>query len=256
MSSIMDLFMSGHSKWSQIKRKKGLKDQQRGLLFSKLSRLISIAVAESGIADPSNNIKLRMAISQAKNANMPKENITRAIEKGSGPDESTLQEHIYEGFGPEGTVFLVYVTTDNQNRTFTEIKHSFEKNNGKVGSKGSVSYLFKKCGIVVVNKSQEKEEFVFKFADEIGCFDIDEDNDHYFLYFPFENIGKAHELKILNTEVSPEMDFKPLSYVKITEPEVAKKVLNLVSHLENCEDVHKVFSNFDISEDIMHNLEV
>src|SRR3989344_64979 len=105
--------MSGHSKWSQIKRKKGLKDQQKGVLFSKLSRLISIAVAEGGTADTSNNIRLRMAISHAKNANMPKENINRAVEKGSsGPDKSMIKEHIYEGFGPNGTVFVVYATSD------------------------------------------------------------------------------------------------------------------------------------------------
>lgn len=256
MSSIMDLFMSGHSKWSQIKRKKGLKDQQKGALFSKLSRLISIAVSEGGSTDPSNNIKLRMAISQAKNANMPKDNITRAIEKGSGPDKSTLKEHIYEGFGPEGTVFVVHTTTDNQNRTFTEIKHSFERNHSKVGSQGSVTYLFKKCGLLIINKADEDEEVIFKLADAINSFDLSEDKEHYFIYFPFENIGKAHDLKILKNEISPELDYKPLAYVKITEPEVAKKILNLVSDLENIEDVHKVFSNFDISEDIMHNLEV
>ena len=121
--------MSGHSKWSQIKRKKGLKDQQKGALFSKLSRLISLAVSESGISDPDNNIRLRMAIFQAKNANMPKENITRAIEKGSGPDKERLQELIYEGFGPSGSVFIIYTTTDNQTRTHTELKHAFEKKN-------------------------------------------------------------------------------------------------------------------------------
>ena len=247
--------MSGHSKWSQIKRKKGLKDQQKGALFSKLSRLISLAVSESGISDPDNNIRLRMAIFQAKNANMPKENITRAIEKGSGPDKERLQELIYEGFGPSGSVFIIYTTTDNQTRTHTELKHAFEKNNGKIGSQGSVAYLFKKCGLLVINKELELEETIFKFADFINAFDIDEDQENFFIYFPFENIGKAHDNNILKTEASPELDFKPLAYVKINEEQTAKKILNLVSQLESIDDVHKVFSNFDIPEDIMKNLE-
>jgi len=248
--------MSGHSKWSQIKRKKGIKDQQKGAVFTKISRLISLAVSESGITDPNNNIKLRMAIAQAKSANMPKENIKRAIEKGNGPDKSILQEHIYEGFGPEGTVFLIYSTTDNQNRTFTDIKHSFEKNNGKVGSQGSVTYLFKKCGLIVLNKETENEENVFKFADEISAFDIDEDVESYFIYFPYENLGKIPEKTYLSSEVNPELDYKPMAYVRINEASTAKKILNLVTELENIEDVHKVFSNFDIPEDVMKDLEV
>lgn len=246
--------MSGHSKWSQIKRKKGLKDQQKGALFSKLSRLISLAVSESGITDPANNIKLRMAIFQAKNANMPKENIMRAIEKGSGPNKENVQELTYEGFGPSGTVFIIYTTTDNQSRTHTELKHAFEKNNGKIGSQGSVAYLFKKCGLVIINKELEQEEAIFKFADVINAFDIDEDREHFFIYFPFENIGKAHDSSILKTEASPELDYKPLAYVKISEEQTAKKILNLVSQLESIDDVHKVFSNFDIPEEIMKNL--
>lgn len=248
--------MSGHSKWSQIKRKKGIKDQQKGALFSKLSRLITLAVTESGITDPENNIRLRMAIMQAKNSNMPKENIERAIEKGSGPNKETLHEIIYEGFGPNGTVFLVYATTDNPNRTFTEIKQTFDRNNGKTGSQGSVSYLFKKCGIVVIKKEDELEEEVLKFSDLINAFDIDEDKEHYFLYFPFENIGKVSSSNILKNEVHAELDYKPLSYVKIEDKDIAKKVINLVNHLESIDDVHKVFSNFDIPELMIKDLEV
>lgn len=248
--------MSGHSKWSQIKRKKGIKDQQKGTIFTKISKLITFATAESGITDPANNIKLRMAIAQAKSANMPKENIKRAIEKGTGPDKENIQDLIYEGFGPEGVVFMIHSTTDNHNRTHAQIKQALEKNGGKAGAQGSVSYQFKKCGLVVLNKSIEKEEAIFKFADGIQAFDIDEDEENYYIYFPFENIGKIPEKTNLNSEVNPELDYKPLTYVKISEPQIAKKILNLVTQIENIDDVHKVYSNFDISEDIMKSLEV
>ena len=248
--------MSGHSKWSQIKRKKGIKDQQKGAVFTKISKLISLSVSENGITDPANNIKLRLAIAQAKTANMPKENIKRAIEKGTGPDKESILDLTYEGFGPMGVVFMIHATTDNQNRTHSQIKQTLERNNGKIGAQGSVSYQFRKCGLITLNKASEKEVEVFKFSDEIQAFDIDDDNDHYFIYFPFENMGKIPEKSNLKSEVNPELDYKPLAYVKINEAGTAKKILNLVTQIENIEDVHKVYSNFDIPEDIMENLEV
>jgi YebC/PmpR family DNA-binding regulatory protein len=248
--------MSGHSKWSQIKRKKGIKDQQKGSVFTKLSKLITMAVLESGITDPSNNIKLRMAIAQAKSANMPKENINRAIEKGTGPDKENIQDVIYEGFGPEGVVFMIHSTTDNHNRTHAQIKQALERNGGKSGAQGSVSYQFKRCGLIIFNKALEKEEEVFKFAEEIQSFDIDEDEENYYIYIPFENIGKIPEKTDISSEINPELDYKPLNYVKITDAGTAKKILNLVTQIEDIDDVHKVYSNFDISEDVMKNLEV
>lgn len=136
--------MAGHSKWAQIKRKKGIKDQEKGAVFTKLSKLISIAVSEgASITDPERNIKLRLAIDKAKAANMPKDTIERAILKGSGPETSTIKEVMYEGFGPEGSGFIVHATTDNSNRTHTEVRTVFEKNGGKMGVPGSLQYLFK-----------------------------------------------------------------------------------------------------------------
>ncbi|MFH1827349.1 MAG: YebC/PmpR family DNA-binding transcriptional regulator [bacterium] len=248
--------MSGHSKWSQIKRKKGIKDQQKGAIFTKISKLISHAVSESGITDPNNNIKLRMAIAQAKGANMPKENIKRAIEKGTGPDKENILDITYEGFGPAGVVFMIYTTTDNQNRTHAEIKQKLERNNCKIGAQGSVSYMFKKCGLIILNKDKEKEEEVFKFADQINAFDIDEDGESYFIYFPFENLGKISNETDTISEINPELDYKPMAYVKINKADIAKKILKLITELEDIEDVHKVFSNFDIQEDVMKDLEV
>lgn len=136
--------MAGHSKWAQIKRKKGIKDQEKGTVFTKLSKLISLAVSTGGgITNPDLNIKLRLAIDKAKTANMPKDTIERAIQKGAGPGKDSLKEMVYEGFGPEGTGFIVHATTDNSNRTYAEIRMAFDKNGGKLGVPGSLQYLFK-----------------------------------------------------------------------------------------------------------------
>jgi len=248
--------MSGHSKWSQIKRKKGIKDQQRGQLFSKLSRLITLAVSETKIPDPENNIKLRMAIQQAKAANMPKENIKRAIEKGVGPDTDNIQDMFYEAFGPEGVVFMIHATTDNQNRTFSEIKKTLDRIGGKIGSKGSVSYLFKKCALLIINKKETAEENIYKIADEISSFDIDEDDDSFYIYFPYENMGKIIQKKYKDIQNLPELDYKPIMQIKISETNIAKQVLEIVLQLENLDDVQKVYSNFDIPEEIVKQIDV
>jgi len=135
--------MAGHSKWKQIKHKKAANDQQRAKIFSKISKLITSAVIEGGgFSDPNINVKLRLAIDKAKNANMPKDNIARAIEKGSGPDRVHLKEVLYEGFGPHGVALVVHATTDNSNRTVVEVRSVIEKAGGKLGVQGSVSYLF------------------------------------------------------------------------------------------------------------------
>lgn len=140
------IYMAGHSKWKQIKHKKAANDQQRAKIFSKISKLITSAVIEGGgFSDPNINVKLRLAIDKAKNANMPKDNIARAIEKGSGPDRVHLKEVLYEGFGPHGVALVVHATTDNSNRTVVEVRSVIEKAGGKLGVQGSVSYLFQVC---------------------------------------------------------------------------------------------------------------
>lgn len=135
--------MAGHSKWKQIKHKKAANDQQRAKIFSKISKLITIAVVEGGgMQDPAINVKLRLAIEKAKAANMPKDNIQRAIEKGSGPDRNNLKEVVYEGFGPQGVALVIHATTDNSNRTVGEVRSVIDKGGGKLGNQGAVSYLF------------------------------------------------------------------------------------------------------------------
>ncbi len=241
--------MSGHSKWSQIKRKKGLKDQEKGRIFSKLAQTITIAVLEGGGAtDPEHNVKLRMAIEKAKHENMPKENVQRAIEKGIGPNKENLHEIVYEGFGPGGVVFLIQATTDNSNRTHSEIKNVLERHQGKIGPQGSVIYLFKMCGIISFEKMSNKEEDVFTFSDKIHAFDIDDDDSSFTVYFPFESLGRVGDFLGELKPTPQELDYRPISTVKITNKGAIKSILNLVEALESIDEVHKVFSNFDIPE--------
>lgn len=245
--------MSGHSKWSTIKRKKGLKDQQKGQLFSKLSRQITLAVLEGGgMTDPEKNVKLRMAVEKAKSENMPKENITRAIEKGVGPDRQQLQEVVYEGFAPGGVALLIQTSTDNSNRTHSEIRNVLDKLGGKVASQGAVSYLFTKCAMIVFDNASNNEDDIFDFGDQVQVIDVDEDDVHTTVYFPFENLGRTStHLGNLIPLAPPELDYKPNSTIQITDPSTAKQILNLIEALEGLDDVHKVFANFDIPDNLL-----
>ena len=237
--------MSGHSKWSKIKRDKQTKDKQKGNLFSKLSRLITLAVIEGGgITNPENNLKLRLAIEKAKENNLPKDNIERAIEKGIGPNRQQLKEIIYEAFGPQGVSFIILVTSDNANRTLAEVRNVVESLGGKLGNQGSVMYLFKKFGLASFRQSEVEEEAVFSFADKIKAFDIDKDEEFFYIHFPYEFLGKAreylNELKVDNIEI----EYKPDSPIKIADNDLKKKIATFIETLENLDDVHKVFANF------------
>ncbi len=231
--------MSGHNKWSKIKRKKEVEDKVKGNIFSKMARLITLAVIQGGgIGDPANNVKLRLAIEKAKQFNMPKENIKRAIERGIGSEKNQLQEIIYEGFGPGGVALLIVATTDNPNRTLGEVRTILDKHEGKLGSQGAVSYLFKKCGLAVFEKSQITEEQILALADKLEAFDIEETNDRFYVYFPFENLGH-----IENT--TAEIDFKPLSTIT-APPAIVEKIDKLTESLESLDDVHRVYTNINI----------
>jgi len=241
--------MSGHSKWANIKRKKQANDQARGKVFSKLSRLITLAVLEGGgLTDPEHNIKLRLAVEKAKQFNMPKDNIQRAIERGVGPNKDLLKEIVYEAFAPYGVALIILATTDNPNRTLAEIRNILDRHEGKLGAQGSVAYLFRKSGLVVFNRGAVNEEDVFSFAEKINAFDIDQDETHFTLYLPFENLGRIKDnLNNLQYEIA-EIDYKPMSIVRVENEEKAKKILSLIEALEEHEDVQKVFGNFDIPD--------
>lgn len=236
--------MSGHSKWANIKRKKMANDKVKGNVFSKMSHLITLAVLEGGgIMEPENNVKLRLAIDKAKSANMPKENIVRAIEKGSGPNKTLLKEIIYEGFGPYGISLLILATTDNSNRTSSEIRNMLEKMSGKLGTPGSVSYLFRKCAFVSFMKSEVNEEAVFKIGEELQAFDINEDESHFFVFFPFINFGllKTH-LNNIKYDLA-EVDYLPTMPMALNSPEKEKRILDTIEALESLDDVQRVYSN-------------
>lgn len=233
--------MSGHSKWSKIKRQKGITDVAKGATFAKLSRGITLAILENGgIPDPQKNVRLRLAIEKAKALNMPKENITRAIEKGVGPNKAALREVLYEAFAPHGALLMISAATDNSNRSHAELRIVLERNGGKLGSQGSVAHNFLKCGVAVFENANE--ETVFEFADKIGEIDIIEEGNSITVYFPFENFGKVHDLLNGLTPTVIEAEYKPLSTVQLSKEE-EEEVIHLIERVEEMEDVQSVYSN-------------
>lgn len=251
------VFMSGHSKWSKIKHTKGKKDVQKGDLFSKLSRLITFAVIEGGgITDADHNVRLRLAIEKAKSENLPKENIQRAIEKGTGPGKNLLHEVTYEGFGPGGVSLIIIATSDNGNKTLSEIRNVLERNGGKLGSQGSASYMFTKCGMTIIDKKQATENEIFQFADTIHAFDVDQDEVSFTIFFPYEELGRIKDHLQSLTPVSTEVDFKPSTVISIRDKHIASKIITLMNLLEELDDVHKVYSNFDIPDELIVELSI
>src|SRR3990172_3054638 len=186
--------MSGHSKWAQIKRQKGLTDQKRGKTFTKLGNAITIAVRSSGgIADPNSNFRLRIAIDAARNANMPKENIERAIKRALGKEAGELSEVLYEGFAPGGVCVLIEAATDNPMRTTAEVKGIFHKAGASFGQPGSVSYQFRHIGRIIVKKGNKSFDDIFSIAAEKGAQDIEEVGDEVFVYTPMQALTKTKD---------------------------------------------------------------
>ena len=239
--------MSGHSKWSKIKRQKGATDQKRGVLFSKASKAITIA-AKNG-TDPSMNFQLRIAVDKAKQANMPKDNIERAINKAEGAEK--MEEITYEAYGPGGTAFLIEATTDNKNRAVTEIKTTLTRNGGKLAQSGSVSYLFKRVGQIVVDTENYDE--VELAAIDAGAEDIEEGDKQIFIYTDpkkLEEVRKNLEIDGYNsTDVG--LEWHSTSSVGITDKNLAEKIINFSELLEDLDDVTKVSGNFEIPDNLL-----
>jgi len=242
--------MAGHSKWAQIKRQKGVADQKRGALFSKLARAITLA-AKNG-AEPETNFQLRMAIDSAKQANMPKENIDRAIEKVKGAGEDAIEEILYEAYGPGGTAFIIEVATDNRNRAIGEIKAVLNRNNGKLAESGSVSYLFKKVGQIIF--SQGNTEEIELAAIDAGAQDVEADDGTVFVYTdPKELEAVRKNLAAAGFESSEVgFEFQPHTTVPITDEKTAERVMKLAELLEDLDDVTKVSSNFDVPAELLN----
>jgi len=252
--------MSGHSKWSTIKRQKGVNDQRRGQLFTKLAKAITIAVkAGGGITDPEDNFRLRLAIEKAREANMPKENVERAIDRAGGKlSGSELETILYEGYGPFGIAIIVEVATDNKKRTAQEIKRVFDRGGGDLGTSGSVSYLFERKGLVVVSKNGLSEDQVLEKALEAGAEDLEETEDGFEIYTEDRQLHQVKEkLKSAGLKITDsELTFRPKSVVSVSEKEKAEKILKLMEALENLDDVQKVFANFDIPKQVLGEIKV
>ena len=237
--------MSGHSKWSTIKRQKGITDAKRGQAFTKVSNAITIAVKQGGgIVDPNSNFKLRLAIDKAREVNMPKDNVDRAIKRAEGKDAGAVEEIQYEGFGPGGTAFLIETVTDNRQRTFSEVRNIVSKNGGNLGEPGSVSYMFDKVGEIVIKKDNSTFDELFAIGLELGVDDVEEEGELVFFYCSpsllFEMRQKLEEknIPVENSEIV----YKPKSSVELDDTQ-AQKVLFIVEKLDELDDVQQVFHN-------------
>jgi len=247
--------MSGHSKWSTIKRKKAALDARRGQLFTKLAREIAIAAREVG--DPETNLKLRLAIEKAKAANMPKENIERAIRRGTGAERGeALEEIYYEGYGPYGVAMLVHVLTDNRRRAVSEVRRVFSRHGGSLGESGCVSWLFEPKGYITVSVNDHDPEELFDMAVDAGAEDVVIGNDLVEIYTSPNDLHEVKEwLQKRGVKLqSAELSMVPKSLAQLGEEETMR-VMSLIDALEELDDVQEVFSNLDISDEIMAKYE-
>ncbi len=249
--------MSGHSKWSTIKRKKGAIDATRGKMFTRLIKEITVA-ARSGGGDPDGNPRLRSAILTAKKENMPKDNITRAIKKGTGEIAGEVYEEIlYEGYGPGGVAVLVECMTDNRNRTVADVRHYFAKSNGNLGESGCVAWMFDKKGLIQVDKKSISEDALMELALEAGAEDVVEEENEFQVYTAPETFDEVREalekagVKILEAAVSR----IPQNTIEVTEEKPARALLKLLESLEDHDDVQSVHANFDIDDELMEKLQ-
>jgi len=239
--------MSGHSKWATIKHKKGALDAKRGKTFTRLIKEITMAAKQGG-GDAESNPRLRTAVAAAKAENMPADNIKRAIQRGTGElPGATYEEITFEGYGPGGVALLVDVTTDNRNRTVSEIRHTFSKNGGNLGESGSVSWMFHKKGYIVVPKGAAKEDDLMSLVLENGGDDLrDDGNDWEIVTDPaaFEDVLNAIKAGGIETSVA-EVSMIPQNYIKL-EGQAANTMIRLLEALEDHDDVQHVYSNFDV----------
>jgi len=228
-----------------------LRDIKRGKIFSKLAKAITLTAREG--ADPETNFRLRLEIEKAKQANMPKENIERAITRASGgAEEGQLEEVIYEGYGPGGVAIIAEAATDNRNRTTAEMKQLFERGGGSLGGPGTVTYQFRPMGLITVEKSENPDEQILKIID-LGVEDVEEAKDALEVYIQSQNLGEVKEklnqsgFKVLSAELVKQ----PRNEIRISDTEKATKVLKLMNSLQEHDDIQRVFANFDIPEEIL-----
>jgi YebC/PmpR family DNA-binding regulatory protein len=247
--------MSGHSKWSTIKRKKGATDAKRGALFTKLIREITVSAREGG-SNIDGNFRLRTAVDKAQQHNMPQDNITRAVKKGTGELEGvSYNESILEGYGPGGAALLLQILTDNKNRTISEVRHILSKNHGNMGEAGCVAWVFKKRGLLQFSHSKISEDDLMEAAIEAGAEDVVDGGDAWEVYTDptqLEVVRAALETKNLKPD-NVELTMQPENTVEL-EAKDAEQILKLMDALEENDDVQNVYANFDIAPEVMESL--
>lgn len=247
--------MSGHSKWSTIKRQKGVNDAKRGASFTKMGMAIAIAAREGGGGDPASNFKLRLAIDQARAINMPKENVQRAIDRGLGKGgAAAIETVVYEGYGPNKVALIIVAATDNKNRTTPEIRSTIEKSGGTFATPGAVDWAFSEMGMITVEKNDKSLDELFELAADAGAEDIEESGDLVEVCTKPADVEKVKNALIEKglAVVSFEIFKKPTTLVEIKDAETAKKVLALIEKIEDLDDVQKVYSNFDIPDNLLN----
>jgi YebC/PmpR family DNA-binding regulatory protein len=253
--------MSGHSKWAQIRRSKGVNDARRGQLFTRLGREIVVAVREGGSGDPNANFRLRIAVQRARDANMPLENIERTIKRALGGTEgANLEEITYEGYGPGGTAVLVQTLTENRNRTVAEVRNAFNRNAGNMGENGCVDWLFEAKGVIEVElKGHDPDELSLEAID-MGADDVDPvgpDDEYLTIYTDpsdLEKVRKALEEKKYHV-LKSESTLIPKTKVELTDEKVAHQVMRLIERLEDLDDVQNVYTNADFPEEFAASYE-
>ncbi len=245
--------MAGHSHWAQIKHKKAKIDAQRGKVFTKIIREITVAVREGG-SNPDTNPRLRTAIDNARKVNMPSETIERAIKKGTGElGGEHYEEVLYEGYAPNGVALMILTYTDNRNRTTSEIRHVLSKHGGNLGSSGCVSFLFDRVGIIEIPKESISEDELYEKSIEAGAEDVEVGQISYIIYTKPEDLYQVKEsLSSMGLQMErAEIAYKPNTYVEIKDMETAKRIFKLIEALEDLDDVKEVIANFDIPKEIM-----
>ncbi|RMH44372.1 MAG: YebC/PmpR family DNA-binding transcriptional regulator [Deltaproteobacteria bacterium] len=243
--------MSGHSKWSTIKRKKAAVDAKRSQQWTKLIKEIQVA-ARMGGGDPAGNPRLRLAIDRARSANVPKANIERAIEKGTGGGGEAFEEVVYEGYAPAGVAIVVECMTDNRNRTVGEVRHIFDKHGGNLGASGSVSWMFKKRGLINVLQSAASEDRIMEVALEAGAEDVRDDGEVWTVDTdPSQFLAVKEAIEAAGIPIEhAEVDNVPDTRVTLTDPDTASSVLKLIGALEDLDDVQNVYANYDIDDEL------
>ncbi len=244
--------MSGHSKWSQIKRQKGVADVKRGATFTKIANAITVAVREGGGGDPASNFKLRLVIEGARAVNMPKDNIQRAIDRGLGKGiEGALASVTYEGYGPGKVALIIEAVTDNKNRTTPEVRSVLEKSGGSFVTPGTVSWMFSDCGLITLTKNGKSFDELFGAVVDAGADDVEDSGDAVEIYTKPNELDKVKNALLEKglTIQAAELAKRATTTVEVADPEIQKKIFDVMERLEDLDDVQKVWSNFNIVDD-------